>query len=136
MSTLNIVFDLLRSDKLSRQILLRGTSAKAAVDVTVRRHRLTKDGFTEAESTSQMYIKADGELSIELDLPVMLPGVLPVTGTTTMTAGAPKQVNQALTAPFAFTGLFALPIGCKVKITNIKGSPSADGGVNLVIIHD
>lgn len=136
MSTLNIVFDLMRSDKLSRQILLRGSSARAASDVTVRKHRLLQNGYVEAESASTMFVQASGELSIEIELPVMLPGTLPISGSSTMTAGAPLVVNQVTTAPFAFTGLFALPIGCKVKITNIKGSPSADGGVNLVIIHD
>lgn len=136
MSTLNVIFDLLRSDKLSRQVLMRGSSARAAADVTVRKHRLTLNGYAEAECLSTMFVHASGELSIEIELPVMLPGTLPVSGSSTMTAGAPLVVNQATTAPFAFTGLFALPIGCKVKITNIKGSPSADGGVNLVIIHD
>ena len=136
MSTLNVLFDLMRSDKLGRQILLRGSSAKEASDVIVRRHRLTVDGYVEAECLSQIFVKADGELSIEIELSAMLPGTLPITGSSTMTAGAPLVVNQVTTAPYEFTGLFALPIGCKVKITNIKGSPSADGGVNLVIIHD
>jgi hypothetical protein len=136
MSTLNLIFDLARADKLSRQILLRGSSANKADDVIVRRHRLLQNHITEAESTSQIFIKADGSLSVEIALPVMLPGIVPISGSSTLTAGAELQVNHVTTAPFEFTGLFALPIGCKVKITNIKGSPSADGGVNLVIIHD
>lgn len=137
MSAINFVFDLLRSDKLSRQTLARGSVAKQANDVHVRSHRLLVDGYVEATGLSQIYVKCEYPLNVEIVLPVMLPGLIPADGTVTINSDDALVVNQDVTtAPIEIVGFLALPFGCKLKITNIKGSPSSDGGVNLVIIHD
>lgn len=117
MPTLVTQFNVVLSDKRTRQRLLSGSSASASANTRTQNIALPVNGFVEIIAATSLAVFLQNDANVQI-----------LTGTVVGEPSYPAAIRAK--------GFIHLPGPCRIKITNSYLSPSTDGSITVIAVSN